>query len=286
MLRTLRYTLEAAFLLLGLLLFRLLPLDIASAFGGVLGQIFGPFSRAHRTAATNLERALPEMTAKQRQRILSDMWNNLGRVIGEYPHLSREKMARRITIEGREHLETVRISGKGALFVSGHFANWEIAPLTASLCGLSLVLIYRAANNPVADWVIRHIRSRYNQSMYNKGRDGAQQALKALKEGKAVGMLVDQKMNDGSPVPFFGRDAMTATAVASIAIKQQVPLLTARVVRTDGAHFHVIIMPPIMYDESADAKAAMADINRLFENWVREHPAQWFWVHNRWNGTK
>jgi KDO2-lipid IV(A) lauroyltransferase len=76
---------------------------------------------------------------------------------------------------------------------------------------------------------------------------------------------------------------MTATAVTSIAIKQQVPLLAARVVRTDGAHFHVTVLPPILYDESADAKAAMADINKLFESWIREHPAQWFWVHNRWS---
>jgi KDO2-lipid IV(A) lauroyltransferase len=286
MLRKIRYSIEAVIILLGLLMFRLLPLDMASAFGGVLGQVFGPFFRAHRTAQINIAMALPELTDRQRSRILSEMWNNLGRVIGEYPHLSRPMLAQRITMEGREHVEVVKASGKGSLFISGHFANWEIAPLTASLGGLPLVLIYRAANNPVADRIIRYIRSRYNLSMHNKGREGATEALRALKENLAVGMLVDQKMNDGSPVPFFGRDAMTATAVASIAIKQQVPLLAARVVRTDGAHFHVTIMPPVMFDPKADAKEAMADINKLFEGWIREKPAQWFWVHNRWNNGK
>jgi len=282
MLRKARYMLEAFILLLGLALLRLLPLDAASAFGGMLGRAFGPLSRAHRTAEKNLTKALPELDANQRQRILRDMWDNLGRVVGEYPHLSRGMMERRVTVEGREHIDKVKLSGKGSLFVSGHFANWEIAPLTASHCGLPLVLIYRAANNPVSDWVIRYIRSRYNLSMHKKGAEGARQAVKALKQHQAVGMLVDQKMNDGSPVPFFGYDAMTAMAIAQLAIKYQVPVLAAHVVRTDGAHFHVTVEPPAIYGPSADPREVMTELHRLFEQWIRAHPAQWFWVHNRW----
>jgi KDO2-lipid IV(A) lauroyltransferase len=277
-----RYGLEAVILLPGLLFFRILPLDIASAVGGFLSRFIGPMLGVHHVADKNLSLAMPELTEPERRKILYDMWDNLGRVIGEYPHLTRKIMAKRIVVEGREYLEKIKTSGKGSLFVSGHFANWEIVPLTASLCKLPIVLIYRAANNPVSDWIINRIRSSYNLRMHNKGREAALHSLKALKENQAIGMLVDQKMNTGSPVPFFGRDAMTATAATSMAIKYQVPLLLARVVRTGGVHFHVSLQPPITYEPSADPVQAMADIHKTFEDWIRAYPAQWFWVHRRW----
>lgn len=277
-----RYVLEALFLAVGLLFFRLLPLDMASEIGGLLARILGPLSRAHTTATRNLEAALPELNERQRKKILRDMWDNIGRVIGEYPHLTRDTMRRRIMFEGIEHLQEVMFSGKGAIFVSGHFANWEIAPLTAALNKVPLVLIYRAANNPASEWVIRAIRGKFCRALYGKGSEGARNMLKDLKAGYPVGMLVDQKMNDGKPIPFFGRDAMTATAATSLAIRMQVPLLLARVVRTDGAYFHVSLEAPINYSRNTDPAQAMLELHKQFEEWIREYPSQWFWVHNRW----
>jgi KDO2-lipid IV(A) lauroyltransferase len=282
MLRKIRYALEGALILFAVIFFRLLPLDAASALGGRLARLAGPFARAHRTARANLEQAMPELSESQRRRILSGMWDNLGRVIGEYPHLTRPLMAKRITVEGREHLERIRQSGKAAIFVSGHFANWEIIPLTASLCALPMVVIYREANNPVAEALIRRTRAHYTRSMHGKGRGGAVQAVKALKEGHPLAMLIDQKQNDGSPVPFFGLSAMTSTAAVQLAARYGVPLLAARVVRTDGVHFHVSLEPEVRYGSDTDPVAAMADLNRLLERWIRDHPAQWFWVHRRW----
>ncbi len=282
MLRKIRYALEGILICFAVLFFRLLPLDFASALAGVLARVVGPFSRAHRTARSNLEQAMPEQSESQRRRTLSDMWDNLGRVIGEYPHLTRPIMAKRITVEGREHLERILQSGKAAIFVSGHFANWEIIPLTAALCGLPMVVIYREANNPVAEWLIRKIRASYTRSMHGKGRAGAMASIKALKEGHAVAMLIDQKQGDGSPVPFFGRTAMTPTAPVQLAIKFEVPVLAARVVRTDGVHFHVSLEPEIHYGAADTPLEGMTQLNNLFERWIREYPAQWFWVHRRW----
>src|SRR5882757_2541784 len=127
MLRELRYILEGSLVLFAMLLFRLLPLDFASMLAGKVARVGGPFSRAHKTASINLERSMPELNPIQRQQILGEMWDNIGRVIGEYPHLARPVMKRRITIEGREHLEKVAHSGQAAIIISGHFANWEIA---------------------------------------------------------------------------------------------------------------------------------------------------------------
>lgn len=284
--RKFRYRMEALFLLFGLLLFRLLPLDAASAVGGFLGRLIGPFTRAHTIASRNMEQALPELSESTRQATLRAMWDNLGRTIGEYPHLGRPIMRSRVTIEGREYLDAIRDSGKASIFVSGHFANWEIIPLTAYLYGLPLVLLYRAPNNPYADRIVRHIRGGFSAAMYNKGRAGAAGVIRALKDHQPIAMLVDQKLGDGKPIDFFGRPAMTPTAPADLAIRFGLPLVQARLVRTGGAYFHATVEPPLYPEKDADPIAVMRQINASFESWIRDHPAQWFWVHNRWGGVK
>ncbi len=119
-----------------------------------------------------------------------------------------------------------------------------------------------------------------------KGPQGARRLLSLLKDGGHLGILVDQKMNDGIAAPFFGRDAMTAPALAQFALKFQCPVVPVQAVRMDGAHFRVIHHPPLEItptgDTRADAAAIMERVNEMLESWIREHPEQWLWVHNRW----
>jgi Kdo2-lipid IVA lauroyltransferase/acyltransferase len=99
-------------------------------------------------------------------------------------------------------------------------------------------------------------------------------------------MLVDQKMNDGIPVPFFGRDAMTAPALAVLALRYDCAVVPIRMLRTKGAHFRMISEPPLVLPKTgnaeADRRALMVSVNGIVERWVREHPEQWLWLHRRW----
>jgi KDO2-lipid IV(A) lauroyltransferase len=99
-------------------------------------------------------------------------------------------------------------------------------------------------------------------------------------------MLVDQKMNDGIPVPFFGRDAMTAPALAAFALKFRCPVVPAHVIREKGARFRIVFQPPLeifnSHDQHADILSTMTEVNRLIEEWVSQHPHQWMWLHKRW----
>lgn len=279
--RVIRYGIEAGLLLSLMLLFRLLPLDAASSLGGVLARIIGPFLRAHRVADANLRRVFPQYSERERSRVLSAMWDNLGRVAGEYPHLSLKVMRKRITVEGGEYLEQVRDTHTSMMFVSGHFANWEMAPLVGVMYQLPLVFIYRAANNPYAEAVIQWMRRDYRHLMYGKGRESVQHLLRALQRKQCTAMLVDQKLSEGVDVPFFGYPAKTTPSAAKLAHKFHTPMIALRIVRTDGAHFHVTVTPPMECDP--DPVVQMTRIHQLFESWIREKPEQWFWVHNRWN---
>ena len=118
------------------------------------------------------------------------------------------------------------------------------------------------------------------------GAGGAKKLIEALSRGEHLGMLVDQKLNEGIAVPFFGRDAMTAPALAQLALRFGCPVVPARVERLDGAHFRLTVYPPLTLatsgDRQADIAAAMGQINALIEEWIRARPEQWLWLHRRW----
>ena len=99
-------------------------------------------------------------------------------------------------------------------------------------------------------------------------------------------MLVDQKMNDGISVPFLGRQAMTAPALAELALKYGCPIVPARVERLNGAHFRLTFYPPMEIpnsgDKQTDTLSIMTVVNQQLGNWIMERPEQWVWVHNRW----
>ena len=134
-------------------------------------------------------------------------------------------------------------SGKGVMFISGHFANWETMPvIAAGQLGYESALVYRPPNNPFVDrWISRQRAKLGPKEQITKGAQGTRRIFTLLRRGKAILMLVDQKTGEGVPAPFFGRDAMTTPAPASLALKLGAILLPASAERIGGAHFHVRI---------------------------------------------
>lgn len=286
--RRLRYLLEAAAAYMLFALFKILPIDAASGLGGWIGRTVGPRLGASRKALRNLEQALPETTPRERRRIVRGMWDNLGRVMAEYPHLDRiwdERPGGRIEMIGAEHVRALAAHEKGGIMFSGHLANWELAPVGARHQGVSLAVVYRTPNNLLIDRLLRRTRSAASV-LVPKGAKGARDIMRILNGGGTVAMLVDQKMNDGLPIPFFGRPAMTATAVATLAYRFGCPVVPTRIERLGGARFRVTVFPPMDLprgdDRAADVEALLIRINRMLEDWIRERPEQWLWLHRRW----
>lgn len=268
-------------------LLKALPVDVASAAMGKAARLFGPCIPVSKVARVNLDLAFPNKTNAEKQEIILDCWENLGRVVGEFPHLQTiTKNPARLTIKGLEQVEAIRNSGKSAIIFSGHLANWEVFGAAAQREGLPISLVYRPANNPLTEALYRHARQDIAQNLYPKNREGAKQILKGIRNGELFGMLVDQKMNDGMAVPFFGHEAMTAKAIAEFALRQNVPIYPGYIIRNQGAHFTMEILPalklPTGNDHSANVRELLTTINQLLESWITAHPGQWFWLHRRW----
>ncbi|MFN4283016.1 MAG: lysophospholipid acyltransferase family protein [Alphaproteobacteria bacterium] len=273
-------------------LFAALPLDVASNLGGWLGRTFGPRLGVRKIARRNLVAAFPEKSPAEIDSIMTEMWDNLGRVMAEFPHIGRMDIYNdpRFEISGIEHADAMRDDGKPGIFFTPHLGNWELSAHAVIQRGpwtTPLAIVYRAANDPAAEWLLRYGRKGLKAEMIAKGTSGARRIVEVLKAGGHIGMLPDQKMNDGIPAPFFGRPAMTAPAIAQLALKYDCYLLPGYVERIGrSARFRLRILPPMALPKSGDRKADIvtltAEINLAMESWIRRNPGQWLWVHRRW----
>ncbi|ASG21340.1 lysophospholipid acyltransferase family protein [Nitrospirillum viridazoti] len=291
--RILGHRLEAVAAYLIYAVLGLLPLDAASAVGAWAGRIVGPRLRTHAKVLRRLQRAMPELPEERRRTIARQSWENLGRTLAEYPHIKTiaRDWDRRVEMVGAEHLRALRDDGRPGICVTAHLANWELAGLACQKLGLPLTIVYRAPNNRWVDRLLARARRPLHALLVPKGRDAARGMVAALRGGGHIGVLPDQKLNEGIPVPFFGRDAMTGTFTADLALRYGAPIVPIRVTRLAAdkggdRRFRVEAMAPLALkssgDRAADTRAGMEAVNAVLEGWVRAHPGQWMWSHNRW----
>jgi KDO2-lipid IV(A) lauroyltransferase len=259
----------------------------ASNLAGALSRGIGQRLSVSKVADRNLQRAMPELDAATRRIIIGDVWESIGRTVGELPHtptLRETASGPGWEMVGRENLPTGQ-----AIFFSAHFGNWEMILPVASQTGLAVSGFYRPASNPAADQVIQTLRLAGlgpHVQMFTKGARGARDAFAHIARGGSLGLLIDQKMNDGIAAPFFGRPAMTAPAAAQLALRFGLPLVPIRVERLEPARFRVICEPalalPHTGDRKADILALTTAMNETVERWVRGDPGAWLWLHKRW----
>jgi KDO2-lipid IV(A) lauroyltransferase len=289
---TIRHRLEAAALRIGVRLSRAFGPRLASDLGGALLRRLGPFLGASRIADANLRLVMPDLDDDARRTIVRGVWENLGRTAAELPHLGslpRSTSGIGWEIEGRDHIAAVAAAGGPAIFFSAHLANWELIGPAVAACGIPLAGFYRAASNPRTDRIIHGLRRaarRDDVPMFAKGATGAREALAHLRAGGCLGMMMDQKMNDGIAVDFFGRPAMTAPALARFALRFGCTVVPIHVVRLGPARLRVVCEAPLAMprsdDREADIHALTRQVNATMESWIRATPQSWLWLHRRW----
>ena len=275
-----RYYIEHLFLLFLHGLCKILPWEIGSGFFGKIAGFLGPKMAMNRKAVRHIRAALQcdEATA---QTIAKGHWNNLGRVIAEYPKL-KTIATHHVRFQGLEHIERLRDDGQGGVSFGAHLGNWEVIPhALIHHADFSMHPVYRAPNNPYVDKRLHEYRSPDGRLIpYPKSRKGMVGMVKALKNKDHLGLLIDQKYNEGMSFPFFGMQARTGTAFIELAQKYKCPLVPIRCIREkDG--FCIEVSPPIStLDRSVEE--VLGDAHALLEKWIYEHPDQWLWLHRRW----
>ncbi|MBM3590921.1 MAG: hypothetical protein FJX30_06100 [Alphaproteobacteria bacterium] len=287
--KKIRYALEAPITWLGMIFFRILPLNLASDFSANIAKFVGKKIAVNRLAFDNLSKALPLLTKDEKIQIIDGMWDNLGRIIGEFPHvcaMTYQELKGFVEIdeESQKNIDEIKKLNRGGIIFSAHFGNWEIGPKILLNQGLKVNTVYRPLNNPFVEKLTAKKRG---VPMIKKGASGSRQLVSALKNREFIIIMADQKVTDGALVKFFNDDAVTATSIAKIAIKYEVPLIPGCIFRNNKKfNFSLKIDKPLEYKlgdiSDMSVLRATLKINQKIQEWITKSPEQWFWVHNRW----
>ena len=258
-----------------------LPLSLARQVGKGIGTLIYYVARwRNHIALKNMSVGLPDKTEAEKRMILKKMWQHFGMLFAESAHGTEVlKKSRRVRMN---LLHDAFEKGKGGFVCTAHFGGWEFD--VASLVGPDFRMnpIYRKANNP---WLNKILFERRRGIKIPKGAAGARMMIETLNQGDFIAILCDQKLREGMEIPFFGRPAMTATAMASLSIKKGAPIYMVKGVRgkdniyTFSVEQKVEIPKGLSYQDTL--KAVMTEVNNIYWAWIKQNPEQYLWIHRR-----
>ena len=272
---------------------RALPHRASRSLGRGLGALGAAIDLRHRRVAErNLAIAFPELSPGERRRQAAACFRHFGAVFCDTVSAMRfdaVELCERWTLEGWEHLEAAERSGRGALVMSAHLGHWEIAALPVGLYRGEFHVVGRPADNPWLGRELARSRERFGNRALDK-RGAARAMLRVLHAGKLLGILIDQRvrLQDGILVPFFGRDAATTPVLAKLSLRTGAPVIPIFGFMEPGGRWRIALREPIAPESGAraDDEAAVAALTARYlaaiEREIRQRPAEWLWLHDRW----
>ena len=297
-LRDLRYRLEYLGLRFLIGLVRLVPIDLAGSISAKAWRVLAPLNRRrHGRALANLERAFPDKTPAERERIARDAWENLGRVMVETMNIDRIlKQPDRLHVTNGHVMARYKDKMGPVLIVTMHMGNWELGMWPIMRAGVRPAGVYRLVKNPYVD---RYLRAQ-RQDLYPGGLFGSRRApgkeegqktarliMDYVRQGGRLGFISDLYDAQGIEVPFFGYPAKSMPIAAMIARRVGARIWIGRCIRIGNrACFDVNVNElriPRTSNQAEDIRAITAAIQRNFETWIRETPEQFMWSNRRWS---
>jgi KDO2-lipid IV(A) lauroyltransferase len=270
---------------------RLLPLRLAQSFGKTVGSIAYFIAwRRRAIAIDNLTHAFPEKSRNEIKRIARGAFRNYAISISEFlwfPRLTPERLRKFVRVQDVDFDGEVYSRGKGIIFLSGHFGNWEVIALAiAHFTGYPITIIVQNQRNKLVNKVINQYRCMWGNSVVSM-ESSVRVILRQLSQGNCVAMVADQSAPmEGLYVPFFGRPAATHQGPAIFSLRTGAPIIMGFLIRNENGKYELIQEEVQTQDLCEYNEENVAELTRrhvaLLEKYVRMHPDQWLWMHRRW----
>ena len=265
--------------------FKIIGYRYSSNLGFLIGVIIGPMFRSKKLIIKNLEKAKIQKN-NDFKKIATNVLGNYGRIFAEYVHLKNfrnGKLDKYISIEGLEHLDNLKNSNKKAVFISGHFNNFELMAMQIEKAGVELATIYRPLNNFLLNKTMEKIRTEnICKNQIKKGRAGSREIIKNLLKGRSIAIMIDQRVREGEKINFFNNDAATTTIPAQLVKKYNCELIPVYIERMRNNHFKMFVSRPVDIDKSKSNIEITKFLNNFLEKMILKNLDQWIWTHNRW----
>ena len=256
-----------------------------SNLGDFIGRLFGPIFRSKKLIENNLEQS-GIVDKKNYNKIISKIYGNYGRILAEYPFLKafrNSKLNKFIEIDGLENLNKIKREKRRAVFISGHFNNFELMALQIEKAGINLCAIYRPLNNVFLNKTMEEIRENFIcKNQIKKGRSGTRQIIENIKKGNSVALMIDQRVREGIKINFFGKPASTTTIPAQLIKKYKCDLVPIYIERRKNNYFKMFVSEPIKIRDNKSIKEITEHLNKILEKMILKNVDQWIWTHDRW----
>jgi KDO2-lipid IV(A) lauroyltransferase len=279
------YFLEFILIKILFFFFQLIGYRLSSNLGFFIGRFIGPIFRSKKIIIKNLKKANIKHSESP-SLIASNVLGNYGRIFAEYVYLKKfrnNELKKYVSIDGLEHLENLKKNNKRAVFISGHFNNFELMAMEIEKAGIDLAAIYRPLNNVFLNKTMEQIRKEYIcKNQIKKGRAGSREIIKKLIEGKSIALMIDQRVREGEKVKFFDNLATTTTIPAQLVKKYNCELIPIYIERKKSNYFKIYISKPIKVGKTKSIQQITEFLNKVLEKMILKNVDQWIWTHDRW----
>ena len=284
MIKIVKYFLEAIIIYLFFLFGKLIGLTFSRKLFSFIFKKVGPLIKSSEVTNKNLNIYNQKLSNDSKRIILNNMWSNFGMTFIEYIYLSKFKNENFHTnIVGKEILDKIAFEKNPVIFVSGHFANFELMSMEITKNKIDLATIYRPLNNIFLNPFMEYLRKKYVCSnQIKKGLNGVKESIKYINQGVSIALMIDQRVSEGQKLKFFNKDCFTTTLPAQLAIKYNLKIVPVYIEREKNNFFNIEFYNPINVREFKNKLDLSKKLNLILEQMILKNPNQWIWTHDRW----
>ncbi len=289
--KIIKYILEAIFVYFLFLVVKIFGLNLGRKIIAPLFLSIGFFFKSKKVVRKNISHALGNIPEDQIKSIIKFMWKNYAYTFVEYLYLYKFRLNKfsnpHIKILGKERLHDLIKSNRPAIFISGHFGNFELMAMELEKHKINLAAIYRPLNNIFLNPFMVFLRKKYIcKNQIEKGKGGAREVIELMKKNFSIALMVDQRLGESERFPFFKKPAHTTTLPAQLALRFDCDIIPVHLERNEDNTFNMEFFSPIKINKKnnpeQEKKEITIKINEVIEKMILKNPKQWIWTHNRW----
>ena len=286
MIKRIFYFFQSVFIYLFYLLSKIIGLKLSRMLFSLIFRVVGNLFKSKNIVLDNLERIKPGISKSDKEKIINHMWSNYGKTFIEYIYLSSfQKKTNHISIKNKKVIDEIVKENKPVVFVSGHFANYELMSMELTRANIKLATIYRPLNNIFLNPFMEYLRKSFVcKNQIKKGLNGVKESLEYMKQGYSIALMVDQRVSEGPRMSFFNGEAHTTTLPAQLSSRFNCNIVPIYISRNKNDKFEMEILDPIsiLENEKKDKELIMKKVNKTIEQLILRDPSQWILTHNRW----
>tara|TARA_B100002019_G_C21257543_1_gene594787 strand:- start:1086 stop:1943 length:858 start_codon:yes stop_codon:yes gene_type:complete len=284
MLKKINYFFQAIFVYSFFLIGYVIGIRLSRFLFSFLFLLLGPLFKSKKTIDKNLKIFSSKISNVNNKKIINEMWKNYGMTFIEYVFLNKlRKNKNHVNIRGQDYLTDVMKDKKPVIFVSGHFANFELMSMEITKSNIQLATIYRPLNNMFLNPLMEFLRKKYVcKSQIKKGINGVRDAINFIKKDYSIALMIDQRVSEGEMIKFFDKYALTTTLPAQLAIKFNLKIIPVFIERTKENNFNIEFQRPLDSKNFKNKILLSIELNKTLEKMIIKNPYQWIWTHNRW----